>query len=406
MARTIEEIQDALDAIMGGVEDTADAVDFTDDELTQIAALEAEMTSAQERRAKSEAIRNRAKDGKAKGTPALIRKAGDDPDPQVEAFLNYLRTGKENLELVRAAQSEGTASEGGFTVPESFRQKLVDRMKMFGGLANVVEEVTTSDGRNLPWPTLDDTGNQGEIVDEGGTFSLQADLVFGEASLGAFSYMAGGASGQPLKLSKELVQDTAFDVEKIVTDKLGMRLARVQALHIVSGTGVKQPLGIVTGRTPVATVGNAITYTDLLAMVHSVDPAYRDVDPAQRDGGVRWVFNDTTLQRIRGILDTTGRPLVKGYGDAISTDPAGLSLLGYPVTIDQGFSNFTNNSTQIWGAFGDLTEGYVIRRVRDVEMLVNPWGSINKRQIEYSAWARMDATQQNTAAYSALTGHS
>lgn len=399
MARTIEEIQDALDAIMGGVEDTADAVDFTDDELTQIAALEAEMTSAQERRAKSEAARARAKDGKAKGTPALIRKAGDDPDPHAEAFLHYLRTGKENAELIRAAQSEGTASEGGFTVPESFRQKLVDRMKAFGGLANVVEEVTTSDGRNLPWPTIDDTGNMGEIVDEGGTFSGGADLVFGEASLGAFSYMAGGAGGNPLKLSKELVQDTAFDVEKIVTDKLGMRMARIQAVHVVSGTGVKQPLGITTGLTPVATAANSITYADLLKYVHSVDPAYRME-------GCRWAFNDTTLGLVQGILDANNRPILKGSLDGIAGDPQGMTLLGYPVTIDQGFANKTNNSTAIYGVFGQLVEGYVVRRVRDVEMLVNPWGSINKRQVEYSCWARMDATQQNTAAYIALTGHS
>jgi hypothetical protein len=31
---------------------------------------------------------------------------------------------------------------------------------------------------------------------------------------------------------------------------------------------------------------------------------------------------------------------------------------------------------------------------------------MNNRQIEYSAWARMDATQQNTRAYTALTAHS
>jgi HK97 family phage major capsid protein len=56
--------------------------------------------------------------------------------------------------------------------------------------------------------------------------------------------------------------------------------------------------------------------------------------------------------------------------------------------------------------FGDLSEGYVIRRVRQIELLVNPYSRMQFRQIEYSCWLRMDAVQQNTAAYSALTAHS
>lgn len=398
--RTIEEIQDALDLIVG-TEEGADALDFTDDELAQIAALETEMTAAQDRREKTVAARKRIADGKSVG-PALITKEKGQKDSLEAAFTAYLRTGRANsdIEELRNAQSEGTASEGGYLVPEGFRQKLVDRMKAFGGLANEVEEVTTETGNNLPWPTLDDTSNVGEVVDEGGTFSGGADLVFGEASLGAWSYMAGGAGGNPLRLSRELVQDAAFNIDDIVSSKLGMRLARIQAQHIVRGTGVKQPLGITTGLTPVATAGNAITYADLLKFVHSVDPAYR------QGGNCRWAFNDATLQTIQGILDGSNRPILKGFGEGIGTDPGGATLLGYPVTIDQSFLSFTNNSTQIAGVFGDLEEGYVIRRVKAVELLVNPWSRLANRQIEYSAWSRMDATQQNTNAYSALTGHS
>src|SRR5207244_3767820 len=134
------------------------------------------------------------------------------------------------------AQSEGVASEGGFLVPDEFRTKLVERLKAFGGLANVVDEITTESGNNIEWPTLgDDTGNLGEIVEEGGTFSGGADLVFGQASLGAYSYMAGGAAGQPLRISRELVQDSAIDIVGLVSRKLGERAARIQAVHLVTG---------------------------------------------------------------------------------------------------------------------------------------------------------------------------
>ena len=82
-------------------------------------------------------------------------------DTLERAFSSYLRTGKENADLVELrAQSEGTGTEGGFLVPDGFRDKLVERMKAFGGLAQVVENLSTSDGRNLPWPTIDDTVRQ------------------------------------------------------------------------------------------------------------------------------------------------------------------------------------------------------------------------------------------------------
>jgi hypothetical protein len=45
----------------------------------------------------------------------------------------------------------------------------------------------------------------------------------------------------------------------------------------------------------------------------------------------------------------------------------------------------------------------VRRAVRDIEILVNPYSRMNYREIEYTAWARMDGTQQNTSAYTAIT---
>lgn len=395
---TVEELLDQLQEIADVAE--ADARELTDEEVGQIEALEADLVKAQERRAKSVAARERIANARKIVTPALHV---DRPKTDVieNAFLAYLRTGKENADLteLRAAQGEGTGSEGGYLVPDGVRQRIVERMLAFGGLASVVDEVTTDTGNTLKWPTMDDTSNVGEVVDEGGTFSGGADLVFGEADLGAYSYMAGGAGGVPLRLNRELVQDAAFDVVGRVSSALGTRMARIQARHLVTGTGVKQPQGIVTGRTGVQIAANtAITYADLLEFVHSVDPAYRD-------NGCRWAFNDNSLQYFRGLEDENGRPLVKTANDGIAGSPGGESLLGYPVTIDQGFADINRLSGTVnWGVFGDLREGYIVRRVKAIELLVNPFSRMANRQIEYSAWARMDAVQQNTAAYVALTG--
>jgi HK97 family phage major capsid protein len=400
---TIEEIQARLRAIV----DAADGRDLTDEEHAEIEGLEADLAAARERRERTLAARKRIEDGEKVVTAALVTGAPvQGPDNGLEAaFTAYLRTGRENADIqeLRAAQSEGTPSEGGFLVPPGIRSKIVERMVDFGGLANVVDEITTDTGNELPWLTEDDdTANRAEQVAEGGTMAGGADFGFGKVTLGAYSYMAGGTGGLPLRLSRELVQDSAFDIVGRLARKLGERGARLRSQLIVSGTGVNQPQGIVTGRTGAGMYSggsDALVYADFLNVIHSVDPAYR------KSGNCRWAFNDTFAEVVEGILDGNNRPLLKPAGEGISSDPSSASLLGFPVTIDQAFSNPTATSATVnFGVFGDLREGYVIRNVRAVELLVNPYSRMANRQIEYSTWFRFDALQQNTNAYVALTG--
>lgn len=390
---TVEEILAAQDALMAG----AQGRELNDDEATRYEALETDLAAAN-RRSEITARHAAARQTVTRPVPAGAAPGAD--DTLNRAFEHYMRTGQVNSDLQELrAQAEGTGTAGGFLVPDLFRTKLVERLKAFGGLATVVDEFTTGDGAPVNWPTLDDTANVGEIVAEGGTFTLGADMVFGEANLGAYKYMAGGGGNVPLRVSWELLQDSAFDIQGLVARKLGERIARVQAMHLVSGTGISQPQGIVTGRTGVASAAAALTYADLITYIHSVDPAYRAA-------GCRWAFNDASLAVIQKLVDADGRPLLQSNANgSIANDPGGYTLLGYPVTIDQAFTTYTASATVNWGVFGNLVEGYVVRRVRDVAIVVDPYGRAANGQVQFTAWARMDAVQQDTNAYVALAGH-
>lgn len=389
---------------MQAVLDGAQGRNLNTDEVKAYTELEAELKTARE----SEGVRARdaAYRTVVNGPGAARTGHVDDnaPTDLERAFTLYLRTGRITDELSALkptdALSEGTGSEGGYLVPDSFRTKLVERLKMYGGIAGAAEEINTSDGRPLPWPTVDDTANVGEIVEEGGTFSAGADIVFGTSSLGAYSYMSGGPSAAPVRVSRELLQDAAFDVEALVSRLLGIRIGRIQATHLATGTGVGQPLGLVTGLTGIELVADTagLTYDDLVNFVHSVDPAYR------QSGNCKWVFNDTTLATVEKIKDSHGDPVAL-QGRTIEGEVGVTRVIGYPVVIDQALPNIVvANNTINWGAFGDIRAGYVVRRVKEVEVLVNPYARQQYRQIEFTAWARMDATRQDTNAYVALSG--
>lgn len=392
--RTIEDIQSEMTALVDG----AAGRSLTDEEVTQYEALEKELQNVQ----RTQAIR--ARNGAYNATrviPAGVPAPTARKEDPMAGLRNYMLTGKVNADLEPSnAQSEGVPSEGGYLVPDEFRTKLIEKLKAFGGLGSLAERYTTGNGAPVEWPTIDDTGNEGEIVQEGNTFSGGADLVFGTNSLGSYSYMTGGASGTPLRVSRELIQDSVFDIQALLTRLLATRIARLQARHWISGTGVSQPLGLVTGRTPVQNAANTgIAYADLVTAIHSVDPAYRT--------NCRWLWNDLTMAAIEKIVDSHGDPIFRGWGQNMAVGLNEQTVLGYPVTIDQGMSTVVANSpTTVWGAFGNFNQGYVIRDVKSVELLVNPYNRMANRQVEFTAWARADGTQQDTAAYVVLSGKS
>jgi HK97 family phage major capsid protein len=365
---------------------------LTDEEVTQYESLEADLAKARktvELRARQGAyttpnINTNPITGTAKGDEVLER-----------AFDHYLRTGVANSDLVELrAQSVGTTTAGGFMVPDGFRQKLVDRRKAFGGLRSVAEVIETDSGNTLSWPTLDDTANEGAITAESAAIANGADLVFAEKTLGAFKYTSAGAgSNLPLRVSVELLQDSAFDVTDLVSRKLGERIARKQAKDFMTGTGTTLPFGLMVTNSDESNAGTSITYAKLNALRHDVDPEYRD--------NAVWIMSDDTAEKIEALVDTTGRPLLQpnansGLGTRINPG----TLLGHAVIIDQAATITASGNNYI--AFGDMREGYVIRDVKDIAVVVNPYSRASFGEVEYLAWARADGTINNRNAYATL----
>jgi HK97 family phage major capsid protein/HK97 family phage prohead protease len=309
-------------------------------------------------------------------------------DDYKAAFNQYLRSDQRNLERNAANMEQfaqtiaGDGSQGGFTVPDGFLNRITQRLKDYGGIAEAATEITTSTGESLRWPYIDDTANKAVIAAEDTQAASGADLVFDSIELGAFEYDATGASGNPIEVSLPLLQDSAFDIESLLADLLGKRIGRKQADHWAVGAGGTEPLGLLTKSADTMTA----TVASLAAAEHilQVDSAYRN------SGDARWVMSDTTLAKLWTAQATTNEPLFMP-GRTLNGKPFD-TIYGYPVTIDPSAGNLV--------AFGDIKAGYVIRRVRGVQLLVDPYVPMVRRAVRYHAWARADGTIQDPNAYS------
>lgn len=389
---TVEEIIAALREII----DSAEGRALTEEESERYEELEGKLQAAK----KDQEIRARQSAYETRATPALVvtPEGGKQEDTLERAFEHYLRTGMANADITELrAQATTPDSEGGYLVPPGFRQKLVEVQKAYGGLAAEVDSFSTDTGATIEYPSLDDTANEGSITAEEAAFADGDDLVFGTVNLGAFKYTSSGAgTTTPLRVSVELLQDSAFDIQGLVSRALGTRIARKQAVHWCVGVGTTEPFGIAhAGLTPdvsLATDG-ALTYQKLLDVEAELDPAYEQ--------SAKWVMNKGAWTAIRGLLDGAERPIILDQAVSGIAGRPEKTLLGYPVVIDQAMPDYDADEA-FFAVLGDLREAYVIRRVSNLVVVVNPYTRMNNGQVEYVAWERADGNIQNRSAYKVL----
>lgn len=377
---------DELVAAIRALLDQADAEDrpLTDEEASRMEDLERQVAAlhrTNEARARLTAYETPV------NVPGQTRRR--DVAGETRAFDTYMRTG--DASEFRAL-GVGTADAGGYLAPDTFRDKVVERIRSFGGFAEFAENVNTADGNTWNWPTVDDATagvpHEAEIVPEHGLFPGD-DPVFGNGELATYKYATAGEGDLPIRVSVELLQDSKVDLDALLSRLMGQRIARRQARDFARGDGTGEPLGILTGTPDLTMPGNAPTYAGLLdAAMGVLDPAYLD--------NARWVVGRGFWRSVLGMTDDVGRPLIQSTNQGIDGRP-GFNLLGYPVTLDMSFP--AAGAGVNYAVFGDIREAYVVRRVASLAVISDPYARKNYGEVEYVAWERAGGTVQNRAAY-------
>lgn len=246
---------------------------------------------------------------------------------------------------------------GHYTVPDEMMRPLEVALLQYGGMRQVASVIRTATGADLPMPTMDDTGNAGALLGEG-LEHTEVDTEFLQMILNAFKY-----TSKRVPVSVEYLQDNAINFVGRIGSILGERIGRITNEHFTRGDGSSKPRGIVTAATSsgITTATNAtISYDNIIDLKHSVDPAYRDQ-------GARFMFNDTTLKILKKIKipqysgDTTGMPLWRAgltLGEPNTID-------GDPYTVNQQMESGSAKKAMLYG----LLSKYIIRDVRDITLV-------------------------------------
>jgi HK97 family phage major capsid protein len=315
----------------------------------------------------------------------------DDTKNNNAAYLNYVRFGIAGLSdddrarmagryvgdprmgggvNIRAAQGGGTGAGGGYAVPDEAMRPIVEAMKAFGGMRAVSTIVPTASGADLPIPTDNDTAVAGEIINEN-TSHNEGDITFGQVVLQSFLY-----SSKIVKVSRQLLQDSSVDLNVYIGRKLGQRIGRIQNTHFTTGDGSAKPRGVVTASTLGKTAAGAaaITYDEMVDLLHSVDPSYQ--------GNGRYMLNFTTLGLVRKLKDSANMPVWAPMANGMPD-----TILGRPYIINQDIPAATTGLKSV--LFGDFSN-YHIRDAGNVILLRLEERYADALQVGFLAFLRSD----------------
>ena len=224
-------------------------------------------------------------------------KIGRASDAYNKAFWNQLRRKDSMTPELRDALQVGTDSEGGYLVPDEFERTLVQGLTENGVIRSHAHVITTSFGLHKI-PVVASHGSA-SWIDEEGAYP-ESDEVFGQVQLDAHKV------GTLIKVSEELLNDSAFNLERYITAEFSRRIGDKEEEAFLVGNGTSKPTGILnaTGGGNVgvtAAAAAAITADELVDLYYALKAPYRK--------RAIWVLNDTTIKLIRKLKTGDGQYL-------------------------------------------------------------------------------------------------
>ena len=207
-----------------------------------------------------------------------------------EAFWNMLRN-RGNYAEVMDALSVGEDPKGGYTVPDEFEKQLVESLEendIFRSLATVIK--TSSGTRKIP--IAEDSG-EASWIDEGQEIP-EADTTFGQTTLGAYKM------GTMIKISNELLNDSAFDLASYIARRFGVRMGNAEEKAFFTGDGQNKPLGLLadTGGAPVgvtASTQTSVKFDEVFQLYYALKAPYRK--------NAQFLCNEALLLQLMTLKD-------------------------------------------------------------------------------------------------------
>ncbi len=288
-----------------------------------------------------------------------------------DSFAMALRKGKGAGAEVMAHMSVNSDPDGGYTVTPDMSGRIVKKVYETTPMRQVASVVTIGTDALEGFNDL-------EEVDSGWVGEKQARPDTATAKIGMWRIPVHEIYAQP-KVTQKLLDDSAWNIEQWLADKVSDRFSRVENAAFVSGDGNLKPRGLWTYPTAVTADASRAWGTFqhvntgasgafaaapggsdiLIDLVFAVKAAYRN--------GANWMMARSTLAAVRKLKDGDGNYLWQPNFEARQ----GGLVLGFPVVEGEDVPPIGANALSI--AFGNFAEAYTIVDRIGIRVLRDPF---------------------------------
>ena len=208
------------------------------------------------------------------------------------SFFHWLRTGDEGA--VKAALQEGTASEGGYLVPDDFYATIIERRdnQAWTRQAGVTVIQTSRDIINVPTQTSSNA--KFAVAAEEASYS-EVEPTVGQVAIQVHKFT------KLVKVSEELLEDEAANLDAFLANQIAAGMALTEGYYVAVGSGTNQPYGITqyaSGTIEHYAASSAAEIQiadDLMPMFYGLNSFYR--------GRSSWVMNQSIEGYLRAMRD-------------------------------------------------------------------------------------------------------
>ena len=244
---------------------------------------------------------------------------------------------------VRNELSVGVDAEGGYTVPDEFERQLVkalDENNIFRGIAHVIR--TSSGTRKIP---IANDVMEASWIDEGEEIP-ETNTKFAQTTLSAYKL------GTMIKVSNELLNDSAFDIAAYIAERFGVTMGNAEENAFINGDGDKKPTGLLadTGAELGVTAASetVLTFDEIFQLYYSLRAPYRRK--------AAFLCNEAVLLQLMTLKDKNDNYIWKPSLDIAKPD----TILGRPIYTSTFMPAPTKGEKAI--AFGDYSYYWVADR--------------------------------------------
>jgi HK97 family phage major capsid protein len=319
-----------------------------------------------------------------------------------KAFDAYVRKGDAaGVEAIVAASPElkalsvGSNPDGGYLAPVELDREIMRIAEIVSAMRSVAQVITI--GGQAYKKLINRGGAASGWVSETETRAETATPTISQMDFPAMEvYTRPYATQQAL-------DDSFINVEQWLAEEVSIEFTAQEGAAFVSGNGTNRPRGInsypVVANASYAWGSVGFVASGAAGAFSTANAADRLIDlmAALRQGyrpGARWMMNRLVDAEIRKLKDGNGQYL---WAPGIAAG-APVSLLGYPVTIDDNMPDIAANSLSI--LFGDFRRAYLIVDRMGIRTLRDPFS--NKPFVEFYTTKRVGGGIQNFEAVKAM----